>query len=156
MMTNYEYILSECKQAHYGTWSEKAVNACIGRLNGLTRNELLRLLTSRWLSPKDEVRTAVFGLLFQKQLEQRDAKVKEAAIVELGAMLLEKNGNYVKLARDELKKRYQVSDKNTQLTIIGFFLRASSRQDRKWGEVRDKWQQRGFANPPNIFDSWGL
>ena len=82
--------------------------------------------------------------------------MKEAAIVELGVMLLEKNGNHVKLARDELKKRYQVSDKNTQLTIIGFFLRASSRQDRKWGEVRDKWQKRGFANPPNIFDSWGL
>lgn len=154
-MTNYEYILTECRRAHYGAWSEKAIDACIGRLNGLTREELLRLLTSRWLSQKDEVRKAVFGMLFQEQLERREAKVKEATIDELGTMLLEQNGNYMKQAREELKKRYQRMGKNMQMIIIGFFLKASSKQDRKWGEVREKWQKRGFANPPSIFDSWG-
>ena len=69
-------------------------------------------------------------------------------------MLAEKNGTYVKLARAELKKRYQVVDKKTQMIIIGFFLKAQSKADKKCGEVREKWQKRGFANPPSIFDSW--
>ena len=154
-MTNYEYILSECKKAHYGVWSEKVVDECIGKLNGLTRDELLQLLTSRWLSPKDEVRKAIVSILFQEQLAQREAKIKDATIDGLGAMLIERNGDYVKLAREELKKRYQIVDKDTQMVIIGFFMKASSKQDKKWGEVREKWQKRGFANPPSIFDSWG-
>lgn len=152
-MTNYEYILSECKKAHYGVWSEKAVNECIQRLDGLTRDELVRLLTSRWLSPKDEVRKAVSRTLFHEQLEQRDAKIREATIDELGAMLIEQNGNYVKLAREEMKKRYQIVDKDTQMTIIGFFLKAQSKADKKWGEVREKWQKRGFANPSRFFET---
>ena len=152
-MTNYEYILCECKKAHYGVWSEKAVNECIQRLDGLTRDELVRLLTSRWLSPKDEVRKAVSRTLFHEQLGQRDAKIREATIDELGAMLIEQNGTYVKLAREEMKKRYQVVDKKTQMTIIGFFLKAQSKADKKWGEVREKWQKRGFANPPRFFET---
>lgn len=153
-MTNYEYILSESKRAHYSAWSEKTVNECIQRLDGLTRDELVRSLTSRWLSPKDEVRKAVSRTLFQEQLAQREAKIKNATIDDLGAMLIEQNGNYVKLAREEMKKRYQIVDKDTQMTIIGFFLKAQSKADKKWGEVREKWQKRGFANPPSIFDSW--
>lgn len=67
---------------------------------------------------------------------------------------MEPNGNYVKLARVELKKRYQVADKDTQRVIIGYFMHASAKQDRKWGEVREKWQKRGFANPPSFFETW--
>lgn len=153
-MTNYEYILSECKQAHYAVWDERAVEACIQRLKGLTRDELLRLLTSRWLSSKDEVRKAVTRTLFHEQLERREAKIREATVDELGLMLTEPNGNYVKLARVELKKRYQVADKDTQMVIIRYFMHASANQDRKWGEVREKWQKRGFANPPSFMEMW--
>lgn len=153
-MTNYEYILSECKKAHYGVWSERAVDECIVKLKGLTRDELLKLLTSRWLSPKDEVRKAIVNILFQEQLAQREAKIKNATIDDLGAMLIEQNGNYVKLAREEMKKRYQVADKDTQMVIIRYFMHASANQDRKWGEVREKWQKRGFANPPSFMEMW--
>lgn len=153
-MTNYEYILSESKRAHYGAWSEKTIAECIQRLNGLTRDELIRLLTSRWLSPKDEVRKAVTRTLFHEQLERREAKIREATVDELGLMLTEPNGNCVKLARVELKKRYQVADKDTQMVIIRYFMHASANQDRKWGEVREKWQKRGFANPPSFMEMW--
>lgn len=152
-MTNYEYILGECKQAHYGNWSEKAIEACIQRLGGLTRDELVRLLTSRWLSPNDEVRKAVSRTLFKEKLELRTAKIRDATVDELGYLFTEPKGKYVKLAREELKKRYQVANKNTQMTIIRFFMHATSKQDRKWGEVREKWQKRGFANPPRFFET---
>ena len=68
--------------------------------------------------------------------------------------VMEKDGNYVKLARQELKQRYQAVDHDLQMKIIYFFLHANGKQDKKWGEVREKWQKRGFANPPSIFDSW--
>ena len=153
-MSNYEFILNECKRAHYGQWNLSASKSCIDKLKGLSREELLRLFTSRWLSRKCEVRDAVFGLLFKKQLEQRETLIRDATIAELGNMLIEKDGNYVKLARKELKERYQRVGHEHQMTIIRFFLQASSKQDKKWGEVREKWQKRGFSNPPSIFDSW--
>ena len=130
------------------------MEACIQRLNGLTHDELLRLLTSRWLSANDEVRIAVSRTLFREQLERRDARIRDASIDELGAMLTEPHGNYVKLARAELKKRYQMVDKTTQMAVIGYFMHASAKQDRKWGEVREKWQKRGFANPPSFLEMW--
>ncbi len=152
-MTNYEYILSECKKAHYGKWTQEATDACIYRLNGLTRDELMRLFTSRWLTPKNKLREAIFGLLFKEKIEARASMIRDASEDELGEMLIEKDGNYVKLARHELMARYQQASHDVQIRIIGYFLKAQSKQDRKWGEVREKWQKRGFANPPSIFDS---
>lgn len=108
-MTNYEYILSECKRAHYGKWESKAVEACIDKLKGLTREELVRLFTSRWQNQECEVHEAIFRLLFKEELEQRVVLIRDATIDELGEMLMEKDGNYVKLARKELKVWYQMS-----------------------------------------------
>lgn len=153
-MTNYEFILSECKQAHYGKWEPNAVSACVDRLRGMTREELLRLFTSRWLDQKCEVRKVIFGLLFKEQLERRETLIRDATIDELGTMLTEKGGNYVKMARQELKERYKSVEHDAQMCIIRFFLKGNTKQDRKWGEVREKWQKLGFANPPSIFDSW--
>lgn len=154
VMTDYEYILSECKKAHYGQWDAVSVVNCIEKLRDLTREELLRLFTSRWLVHKCEVREAVFGLLFKEQLERRAAKIRDASVDELGAMLIEKDGNYVVLARKELKERYQRLDHGSQMRIIRYFIKGTTKSDVSWGVVREKWQKRGFANPPSIFDSW--
>ncbi len=154
-MTNYEYILNECKKAHFQQWTPTAVEACVEKLKELTKEELLRLFTSRWLDKKDEVRQIIFEMLFKDELERREALIRDASIDELGEMLIDKNGNYVKLARQELKERYKSANKDTQMLIIRYFLRGNTKTDVKWGEVREKWQKRGFANPPSIFDSWG-
>lgn len=153
-MTGYEYILSECKKAHYGGWSAIAIEECIEKLKELSREELLRLFTSRWLDKKSEVYEAIFNLLFHEQLEQRRKLIHNATIDELGKMLIEKGGNYVKLARKELKERYQRLDHDSQMRIIGYFIKGTTKSDVSWGSIREKWQKRGFANPPNIFDSW--
>lgn len=132
-----------------------AVEACVVKLKGLTREELVRLFTSRWLDKKDELRKVIFEMLFKEDLERREALIHDASIEELGEMLIERKGNYVKLARQELKERYKSANKDTQMLIIRYFLRGNTKTDVKWGEVREKWQKRGFANPPSIFDSWG-
>ena len=154
-MTNYEYILSECKKAHYHQWTQSAIEACVEKLKGVTREELLRLFTSRWLDKKDELRQVIFAILFQNEMAQLETMIHNASIEELGKMLIEKNGKYVKWARQELKERYQRVDHDTQMLIISYFTKGQTKSDVKWGEVREKWQKRGFANPPSIFDSWG-
>ena len=155
-MTNYEYILGECKKAHYGQWEEIAIECCIEKTKSLTRNELLNLFTSRWLKEKCEVRDAIFSLLFKDQLERRETMILDAIIDELGSMLTEKDGNHVKRARKELKERYQHVGHDDQMLIIKYFKQANGKQDKKWGEVREKWQKLGYANPPSIFDTLEL
>ena len=152
-MTNYEYIINECKKAHYKNWTPTAVETCVDKLKGLSREELIRLFTSRWLDKKDELRQVVFEMLFKEELERREAKIHDASIEELGEMLIERKGKYVKLARQELKERYQHVDRDAQILIIRYFLKGNTKTDVKWGEVREKWQKRGFANTPSIFDS---
>lgn len=152
-MTNYEYILGECRKAYRGGWDSIAIEECIDKLKELSREELLRLFTSRWLDKKSEVHEAIFGLLFHEQLERRRELIQNATIDELGKMLIEKDGNYVKLARRELKERYQRLDHDSQMRIIGYFIKGTTKSDVSWGSVREKWQKRGFANPPSFSDS---
>ena len=154
-MTNNEYILIECKNAHYHQWTTTATKACVEKLKGLTREELVRLFTSRWLDRKDELRQVIFAILFRNERAQLETMIHSASVEDLGKMLIEKNGKYVKWARQELKERYQRVDHDTQMIIIHYFMKGQTKTDVKWGQVREKWQKRGFANPPSIFDSWG-
>lgn len=151
-MNNYAYIINECKKAFYGKWEEQAIKACISRLPSLSHDELVSLMSCRWLTKKDEVRKEVVKVLFKEQLEQHEQLIATSTIDELGAMLIEKGGNNVKWARMELKRRYQEASSDDQEKIISYFKKGTTKQDVKWGTVREKWQQRGLANPPSILN----
>lgn len=150
-MNDYVYIMNECKKAHYGKWEEEAVEACVTRLSKLSRQELVQLLNSRWLDKSDELRKEIVKVLFKEQMEDHQRKIATSSIDELGAMLIEKGGNNVKWARIELKARYKKATHAEQMEIISYFKRGTTKQDVKWGEVRAKWQQRGYAEPPRFF-----
>ena len=150
-MNVYVYIMNECKKAHYGKWEENVVEACVDRLPKLSRQELVHLLTSRWLGKSDELRKEIVKVLFKEQIEEHQRKISSSSIDELGAMLIEKGGNNVKWARIELKARYKKATHAEQMEIISYFKRGTTKQDVKWGEVRAKWQQRGYAEPPRFF-----
>ena len=151
-MNNYAYIVNECKKAFYGKWNEQAIDACVSRLEILSREELVSLLSCRWLKKNDEVRKEVVKVLFKEQLEQHEQLIATSTIDELGAMLIEKGGNNVKWARMELKRRYQDASHEEQMRIISYFKKGTTKQDVKWGTTREKWQQRGLANPPSFLD----
>ena len=151
-MNNYAYIVNECKKAFYGKWEDQAIEVCVSRLHALSREELVNLLSSRWLTKKDVVRKEVVKILFRVQLEQHEQLIATSTIDELGAMLIEKGGNNVKWARIELKRRYQEATHEKQMRIIFYFKKGTTKQDVKWGSVREKWQQRGLANPPSFLD----
>ena len=151
-MNNYAYIVNECKKAFYGKWNEQVIDACVSQMETLSREELVSLLSCRWLKKNDEVRKEAVKFLFKEQLEQHEQMIATSTIDELGAMLIEKGGNNVKWARIELKRRYQEASHEEQMSIISFFKKGMTKQDVKWGETREKWQQRGLANPPSFLD----
>ena len=151
-MDNYAFIMNTCKQAHFGKWEEADVKACVERLPMLSREELVRLLTSRWLKKNDDVRKEAGKLLFKEQLESHQQMIASSSIEELGEMLTQKDGNNVRWARQELKQRYPEESLKNQLRIISFFLNGTTKQDVQWGKVREKWQQRGRANPPTFLE----
>ena len=152
-MNNYAYIVNECKKAFYGKWDEQAIDACVSRLEILSREELVSLLSCRWLKKNDEVRKEVVKVLFKEQLEQHEQMIATSTIDELGAMLIEKGGNNVKWARIEMKKRYKEASPDDQEKIISYFKKGTTKQDVKWGETREKKLWCGFANPSGVFDS---
>ena len=137
-MNNYAYIINECKKAFYGKWEEQAIKACISRLPSLSHEELIHLMSCRWLTKQDEVRKEVFRLLFKEQIEQHEQMIATSTIDELGAMLIDKGGNNVKWARVELKKRYQKASPDDQEKIISYFKKGTTKQDVKWGETHEK------------------
>lgn len=137
-MNNYAYIINECKKAFYGKWEEQTIKACISRLPSLSHDELVNLMSCRWLKKNDEVRKEVVKVLFKEQLEQHEQLIATSTIDELGAMLIEKGGNNVKWARMELKRRYQDASHEEQMRIISYFKKGTTKQDVKWGETREK------------------
>lgn len=137
-MNNYAYIINECKKAFYGKWEEQAIKACISRLPSLSHEELVHLMSCRWLTKQDEVRKEVFRLLFKEQIEQHEQMISKSTIDELGAMLVEEGGNNVKWARIELKKRYKEASPDDQVKIISYFKKGTTKQDVKWGIAHEK------------------
>lgn len=137
-MNNYAYIINECKKAFYGKWEEQAIKACISRLPSLSHEELVHLMSCRWLTKQDEVRIEVFRLLFKEQIEQHEQMISKSTIDELGAMLVEEGGNNVKWARIELKKRYKEVSPDDQVKIISYFKKGTTKQDVKWGIAHEK------------------
>ena len=147
-MNNYAYIVNECKKAFYGKWDEQAIDACVSRLEILSREELVSLLSCRWLKKNDEVRKEVVKVLFKEQLEQHEQLIATSTIDELGAMLIEKGGNNVKWARIELKRRYQETTHEEQMRIISYFKNdgiinncLTNKSEKLWKRKKNKRMQ---------------
>ena len=149
-MNNYAYIVNECKKAFYGKWDEQAIDGCVSQLGTLSREELVLLLSCRWLTKQDEVRKEAVKVLFKEQIEQHEQLIATSTIDELGAMLIEKGGNNVKWARIELKKRYQKASPDEQMIIASYFKNGTTKQDVKWGMAHEKNSPCENDNPPSF------
>lgn len=135
-MSDYGFIINECKKAHYGNWEEQTFDACVQRLENLSRQELVHLYGTRWLDSGDQFKKAIGQVLFKQKIEEHRQMISSSSIEELGKMLTEKGGNNVKWAREELKRRYQEEGHDNQKLIISFFVNGVTKQDQKWGEAR--------------------
>ena len=58
-MTDYEYIYQQARKAHYSGWDDAELRKCVDMLEGLSREQLFSLYSSRWMKDakrlKDEI-----------------------------------------------------------------------------------------------------
>ena len=71
-MTNYEYIYQQVKKFHYSVWDEKELRKCVDMLPNLSRQELLSLYRSQWLTHEKVIKDAIFGYGKFIVLEMKD------------------------------------------------------------------------------------
>lgn len=128
-MTDYEFIMAQCRKFHYTKWDENVLRECQEVLPNLTREQLVSLYRSRLLDEKHPLRQTVFKVLFADKVGKREERIKnlptEKLIVEFGD---KKSGN-VALIRKEMRERYMAGrDK----TLIATAFNNATKSDQKW------------------------
>ena len=73
-MTDYEYIMAQCRKSHFAGWNEDDLRACQEVLPNLTREELVKLYRSKWVD--DKLRKTVFKVLFADKVGKREQRIR--------------------------------------------------------------------------------
>ena len=105
-MTDYEYIMAQCRKAHYSKWDDGELRKCVDMLAGLERQELTLLYMSKWIEHEKNLKEEIFKVLFADKVGKREERIKEMEINELIAEFQDKKSGNVSLIRNELKYRY--------------------------------------------------
>ena len=126
-MTDFEFILAQCKKYHFTLWDEKALNECREVLPSLTREELVRLYRSKWVDEK--LRTTVIKVLFADKVGKREERIRNLMTKELIEEFKDKKCGNIALIRKELRDRYKAG-KDKQM--IAEVLNASTKSDQQW------------------------
>ena len=63
-MEEMNYILKQAKRFHYTKWDDSELKKCIDILSKLTRQELITLYTSRWISHNKTLKRSIQTPLF--------------------------------------------------------------------------------------------
>ena len=134
-MEEFNYILRQAKKFHYSDWEQSELEKCIDMLPDLTRNELISLYTSRWLSHDKSLKEVIFKCLYSDKIGKLNDRIKEMTTEDLIGELLNKNGGLVTIARQELRRRYIENVGDDRLDIALAFA-ISSVSDNKWVETQ--------------------
>ena len=134
-MEEFNYILRQAKKFHYSDWEQSELEKCIDMLPDLTRNELISLYTSRWLSHDKGLKEEIFKCLYADKIGKLNDMIKEMTTEDLIGELLNKNGGLVTIARQELRRRYIENVGDDRLDIALAFA-ISSVSDNKWVETQ--------------------
>ena len=136
-MTDYEYILQQAKKAHYSGWDDAELRKCVEMLEGLSREQLFALYSSRWMKDAKILKDEIFRRLFAEQLGKREERIKNLSTEELIEEFRDKKSGNVSLIRTEMKYRYKenVGDDRMKVTIA---FKNSSRGDQIWIEHQER------------------
>ena len=135
-MTDYEYIIKQCRKAHYSNWNDEELRKCVDMLPNLSRQELISLYRSKWLDQEKVLKDAIFHLLFDARIEERDKKIKAMNVDELIENLHDENG-YGKFIVLEMKERYESLEFDDKVKIIDS-LAATTKANQNWAEGKKK------------------
>jgi len=136
IMTDYEYILKQARKAHYSGWDDVELRKCVDMLPNLSHQELISLYRSKWLDQEKNLKDAIFHLLFDARIEERDKKIKAMNVDELIENLHDENG-YGKFIVLEMKERFDSLDDADKMKIINT-LSATTKANKSWAESKKK------------------
>ena len=135
-MTDYEYIIKQCRKAHYSNWNDEELRKCVDMLPNLSRQELISLYRSKWLDQEKVLKDAIFHLLFDARIKERNKKIKAMNVDELIENLHDENG-YGKFIVLEMKERFDSLDDGDKMKIINT-LSATTKANKNWAEGKKK------------------
>ena len=139
-MTEFEYIMRQVKIFHYKGWETSELRKCVDMLPSLSREELLVLYRSRWISDGDSIKENIFSILFKDKIGKREERIKAEDTDALILEFKDKKGGNVALARKELRDRYKLG-KDTQKIFAAF--NSSTKSDQEWLKLQVRKEQYG-------------
>ena len=142
-MTDYEYILQQAKLFHYKGWEDSELRKCVDMLPSLSRQELVALYRSRWISDEKNIKQTIFNILFKNQVGKREERIRTEDTDALIEEFLDKKGGNVALARKELRERYKAGkDKQKIATVFN----SSTKSDQQWVKSQVRKEKYGDSN----------
>ena len=128
-MTEYEYIMAQCRKYHFTQWNEKVLRDCQSIMPNLTRGELVSVFRSRLFSDKHPLKQTAFKLLFADKMGKREERIKTEDTDALIQEFMDKKGGNVALARKELRERYRVGKDKQKIASV---FKVSTKSDKQW------------------------
>ena len=129
IMTDYEFIMAQCRKFHFTKWDENVLRECQEVLLNLTREQLVNIYRSKWLDEKHPLRQTAFNVLFTDKVGKREERIKnlptESLIDEFGD---KKCGNLA-LIRKEMRERYKAGKDKS---MIATAFNNATKSDQKW------------------------
>ena len=71
-MTDYEYIMAQCRKYHFTKWDDDELRKCVDMLVGLSREQLVLLYTNRWIKEEKILKEEIFRILFKDKIGKRE------------------------------------------------------------------------------------
>lgn len=128
-MTDFEFIMAECRRYYYTEWNDDELKSCLELLPSLTREELMRLYRSQWVD--GTLRKEVFQVLFADKIGKREERIKNMPTDELIEEFKDKKSGNLALIRKELRERYKADENDDRLKIFDVFS-VSTKADQQW------------------------
>ena len=142
-MTDFEYIMKQVKFFHYKGWEDGELRKCVDMLPNLSRQELVSLYRSKWLSNEKTIKETIFNILFKDQIGKREVRIKEMDIDQLIEEFKDKKSGNVALIRKEMRDRYKA---NKDRQKIAYAFECSTKSDQQWIKARKREERYGTAN----------
>ena len=142
-MTDYEYIMAQCRKYHFTGWNDDDLRECQSIMPNLTREELVSVYRSRLLGDKHPLKRTAFKVLFADKVGKREERIKTEDTDALIQEFQDKKGGNVALARKELRERYKVGKDKQK--IAGIF-NVSTKSDQQWVKSQIRKERYGDSN----------
>ena len=79
-MTEYEFIMSQCRKYHFTTWDVDVLEKCKALLKNLTREDLVRVYRSTLLVDRDPLKKEAFNVLFADKIGKREQRQTDRGV----------------------------------------------------------------------------